>query len=102
MGRYILLRLVGMVGVLIAVSMITFFLMKAVPGGPFDAMAVNASTTIPDTIKKSLEAKYGLDKPVITQYLFYMRNAVHLDFGYSFYYQGQTIAQIFQNQWPYS
>ncbi len=102
MGRYILLRLVGMVGVLIAVSMITFVLMKAVPGGPFDAMAVNASTTIPDTIKKSLEAKYGLDKPIITQYLLYMRNAVHLDFGYSFYYQGQTIAQIFQNQWPYS
>ncbi len=102
MGRYILLRVVGLVGVLIAVSMITFFLMKAVPGGPFDAMAVNASTTIPDTIKKSLEAKYGLDKPVIIQYLFYMRNAVRLDFGYSFYYQGQTIAQIFQNQWPYS
>ncbi len=102
MGRYIILRLAGMVGVLLAVSLITFMLMKAVPGGPFDAMAVNSSTTIPDVIKRSLEAKYGLDKPIFEQYLLYMRNAVRLDFGYSFYYQGQTIAQIFQNQWPYS
>jgi ABC-type dipeptide/oligopeptide/nickel transport system permease component len=31
-----------------------------------------------------------------------MRNAVQLDFGYSYYYQGQTIIQIFQAQWPYS
>lgn len=102
MGRYLLLRLLGMVGVLLAVSLITFLLMRAVPGGPFDAMAVNASTTIPDVIKKGLEAKYGLDKPILVQYFLYMRNAVRLDFGYSFYYQGQTIAQIFANQWPYS
>lgn len=102
MGRYIIFRLAGMVGVLLAVSLITFLLMKAVPGGPFDAMAVNSSTTIPDVIKKSLEAKYGLDQPLLVQYLLYMRNALLLDFGYSFYYQGQTIAQIFQNQWPYS
>ena len=102
MGRYIILRLTGLIGVLLAVSLITFLLMKAVPGGPFDVMAVNSSTTIPDVIKTSLEAKYGLDKPVFVQYLLYMRNAVQLDFGYSFYYQGQTIAQIFENQWPYS
>ncbi len=102
MGRYVLIRLAGMVGVLIAVSLITFFLMKAVPGGPFDVMAVNSSTTIPEVIKKNLEVKYGLDKPVFEQYLIYMRNAVHLDFGYSFYYQGQTVAEIFKNQWPYS
>jgi peptide/nickel transport system permease protein len=102
MGRYILMRLAGVIGVLIAVSLITFILMKAIPSGPFDIMGVNASVNIPDGIKKSLEAKYGLDKPVMVQYLMFMRNAVKLDFGYSFYYQGQTIAEIFQNQWPYS
>ena len=102
MGRYIIMRLAGIVGVLLAVSFITFMLMKAVPAGPFDIMAVNASKSIPDEIKKSLEVKYGLDKPVIVQYLLFMRNAVRLDFGYSFYYQGQTVLQILQNQWPYS
>lgn len=102
MGRYILMRLAGILGVLLTVSLITFLLMKAVPGGPFDIMAVNASVTIPDTIKRSLEVKYGLDQPVLMQYLLFMRNAARLDFGYSFYYQGQTVAQIFQKQWPYS
>jgi ABC-type dipeptide/oligopeptide/nickel transport system permease component len=102
MGRYLLGRIAGVIGVLIAVSAITFFLMKAIPSGPFDIMAVNASVTIPDVVKAQLEAKYGLDKPVLTQYLLFMRNAVRLDFGYSFYYQGQTVLEIFQEQWPYS
>jgi ABC-type dipeptide/oligopeptide/nickel transport system permease component len=102
MGRYLLGRLAGVVGVLLAVSAITFFLMKAVPGGPFDVMSVNANVAIPDQVKKQLEAKYGLDKPVLTQYLLFMRNAVRLDFGYSFYFSGQTVVQIFQEQWPYS
>jgi ABC-type dipeptide/oligopeptide/nickel transport system permease component len=102
MGRYILLRLGSVVAVLLAVSAITFFLMKAVPGGPFDIMAVNASVAIPDDVKAQVERKYGLDKPVLTQYLLFMRNALRLDFGYSFYFQGQTVLEIFQQQWPYS
>jgi peptide/nickel transport system permease protein len=102
MGRYLLGRIAGIIGVLVAVSAITFFLMKAVPGGPFDVMAVNASVQIPDEYKAQLEAKYGLNKPVLTQYLLFMRNAVLLDFGHSFYFQGQTVLEIFQEQWPYS
>ena len=102
MGRYILGRIAGVIGVLIAVSLITFILMKAVPGSPFDMMALAANKAIPDEIKKQLEIKYGLDKPVIVQYLLFMKNAIRLDFGYSFYYNGMTIAEIFRNQWPYS
>ncbi len=102
MGRYILGRLAGMVGVILAVSLITFILMKAVPGSPFDMMAVNANKAIPDEIKEQLFKKYGLDKPVIVQYILFMKNAVRLDFGYSFYFNGLTIVEIFQTQWPYS
>jgi len=102
MGRYLISRVAGVVGVLIAVSFITFVLMKAVPGGPFDIMTLNTSVIIPDEVKVILNAKYGLDKPVITQYLLFMKNAVRLDFGYSFFFQGQTVLQIFQEQWPYS
>jgi ABC-type dipeptide/oligopeptide/nickel transport system permease component len=102
MGRYFIIRIAGVIGVLLAVSFITFVLMKAVPGGPFDIMAVNATVNIPDEVKASLEKKYGLDQPVLTQYLLFMRNAVRLDFGYSFYYQGQTVLEIFQNQRPFS
>src|SRR5436305_2340246 len=102
MGRYLLNRLAGVVGVLLAVSAITFFLMHSVPGGPFDVMGLDSSITIPDGVKHQLEAAYGLDKPVWQQYLIFMKNAVRLDFGYSFYYQGQTVLQILQHQWPYS
>ncbi len=102
MGRYLLGRIGGILGVIIAVSLITFVLMKAVPSSPFDMMAMTANKAIPDEIKQQLEVKYGLDKPVIVQYLYFMRNAIKLDFGYSFYYNGLTIREIFQNQWPYS
>jgi len=102
MGRYILSRVAGVVGVLIAVSFITFVLMKAVPGGPCDIMTLNSSVIIPEEVKVNLEAKYGLDKPVIVQYLLFMKNAVRLDFGYSFFFQGQTVLEIFEQQWPYS
>jgi oligopeptide transport system permease protein len=102
MGRYFLSRLGGIVGVLLAVSLITFILMKAVPGGPFDMQAVDKSVQLPDSVKKTLNAKFGLDKPVLVQYLIFMKNAVRLDFGYSFNFQGQTVMQIFRAQWPYS
>ncbi len=102
MGRYILIKIASVIGVLLAVSLITFVLMKAVPGGPFDVMAVNSSITIPDDVKQMLMKNSGLDKPVLVQYLLYMKNLLRLDFGYSFYFNGQTILQIFLRQWPYS
>jgi ABC-type dipeptide/oligopeptide/nickel transport system permease component len=102
MGRYILIRLAAMVGVLFAVSLITFFLMKAVPSGPFDMMAINSSQIIPKEVKEILEKKFGLDRPVWEQYLSYILNAIKLDFGYSFFYTGMTVAEIFRSQWPYS
>lgn len=102
MGRYLLSRLLGVVGVLLAVSFITFILMKMVPGGPFDIMSLNTSTIIPDEVKANLNAKYGLDKPVLEQYLIFLKNAIRLDFGYSFFFRGQTVLEIFMARWPYS
>lgn len=102
MARYILSRVVGLLGVLLIVSFITFSLMHAVPGGPFDARALERQQMIPEQIKRQLNTKYGLDEPVWRQYLLFMRNAVRLDFGYSLSYPGRTVVQIFKEQWPYS
>lgn len=102
MGRYILSRLAGLVGVLLAVSLITFFLMHAVPGGPFDMMGAAAGQMIPKEIIDQLNVKYGLDKPIWQQYLIFLGNAVRLDFGYSFRVSGRTVVQLLQEQWPYS
>src|SRR5918998_4735505 len=102
MTRFLATRLVGLIGVLLAVSIITFGLMHAVPGGPFDAQAMERQQMIPEAIKRQLEAKFGLDKPIWQQYLVFLGNAVRLDFGYSFTNSTRTVVQIFQQQWPYS
>ncbi|MGI8916706.1 MAG: ABC transporter permease [Chloroflexota bacterium] len=102
MVRYIAARLGGLAGVLLAVSALTFFLMHAIPGGPFDVLGGDKAVSIPEDTKKQLMALYGLDKPIWQQYLIFLRNAIHLDFGYSFSSTGRTVVQIIRAQWPYS
>jgi ABC-type dipeptide/oligopeptide/nickel transport system permease component len=102
MARYILSRVAGLLSVLLVVSIITFALMHAVPGGPFDARALEKQQMIPDNIKRQLNTKYGLDQSIWRQYFLFLRNAARLDFGYSLAYPGRTVVQIFKEQWPYS
>jgi len=102
MGRYILLRLAGFAGVLLGVSLITFVLMHAVPGGPFDVMGGDKAGSMPAELRAQIMHLYGLDKPVWEQYVIFLKNAVRLDFGYSFYYTTRTIVEFFRDQWPYT
>ncbi len=102
MLRYVLSRVAGLVGVLLAVSAITFFLMHAIPGGPFDVMGGDKAVAIPEETRQQLLALYGLDKPVWQQYVIFLRNALRLDFGYSFTSTGRTVLEIIRDQWPYS
>ena len=76
--------------------------MHKVPGGPFDAIALEKQQMIPDEIKAQLNEKYGLDKSVFEQYVLFVKNAVALDFGYSMAYPGRTVVGIFKEQWSYS
>ena len=102
MARYILLRIAGLFGVLFIVSVLTFALMHAVPGGPFDALALEKQQMVPENIKRQLNEKFGLDKSVWRQYALFVRNAVALDFGYSMAYPNRTVVGIFKEQWSYS
>lgn len=102
MFRFIIMRFGGLVGVLLAVSVLTFFLMHAVPGGPFDAMTASTAQMIPLELVRDLEIKYGLDKPLWQQYWLFLKAALRGDFGYSFYASGRTINELIQEHWPYS
>ncbi len=102
MVRYILTRIAGLFGVLFIVSVLTFGLMHTVPGGPFDARALEKQQMVPENIKRQLNEKYGLDKPIWKQYTLFVRNAVFLDFGYSMAYPNRTVIGIFREQWSYS
>jgi oligopeptide transport system permease protein len=102
MFRFILMRLGGLIGVLLAVSVLTFFLMHMVPGGPFDAMSVATAQMIPQEIVDNLEKLYGLDKPLWTQYWLFLKAALRGDFGYSFYASGRSVNELIREHWPYS
>ncbi len=68
MGRYIVRRFLWMLVVLFAVSVITFVLMRMVPGGPF-----NTERDVPAPIIANMERRYNLDAPLWEQYVDYMR-----------------------------
>lgn len=83
---YILHRLGMMALTLFAIITLTFFLMHAVPGGPF----VSERMLAPE-IAAALNAKYGLDLPIWQQYLNYLVRILSFDLGPSFKYPGVSI-----------
>lgn len=78
MGKYIAKRVLLAILTVFIISLITFFSMNAIPGGPF-----NAEKAKSPAVMEQLEARYGLDKPLIVQYKNYMVNVLHGDFGVS-------------------
>jgi ABC-type dipeptide/oligopeptide/nickel transport system permease component len=71
MSTFIVRRLVSMVAVLISVSIVTFLLMHAAPGGPFDR-----AKKLPQAVIDNVNAKFHLDDPLVAQYIRYMGNVV--------------------------
>jgi oligopeptide transport system permease protein len=77
------------------VSVITFVLMHSVPGGPWDREKhVSAGA------QAVLNARYGLDKPIVEQYINWVVGMLHLDFGPSYTYIGRTVNQILADGAP--
>ena len=87
---YILKRLLLAVVTVWVVITVTFFVTRAVPGGPF--MSEKALTA---EAQAALEAKYGLDKPVGEQYVTYLKDIVtEFDFGPSLKQRGRTVTEV--------
>ncbi len=78
MKSYIWKRVLLAIFTLFIISIITFFTMNAIPGGPFDS----EKATTPE-VKAALEERYNLDKPLMTQYYIYLNNLFHGDWGIS-------------------
>ena len=87
---YIFKRIILAILTVWVVITVTFFVMRAVPGGPF--MGEKAITA---AAQASLEAKYGLDKPLMEQYFTYLRDVVtHFDFGPSLKQRGRMVIDV--------
>lgn len=87
---YILKRIVLAVLTVWVVITVTFFVMRAVPGGPF-----LSEKAVSPAAQAALEAKYGLDKPLMEQYFTYLKDVVtKLDFGPSLKQRGRDVIDI--------
>ena len=95
MIQLILKRLFTYLPVLLVVVIITFLMVHAAPGGPFDSERVAS----PEIIEKLNEA-YNLDKPIHVQIYNYLFNAIQGDFGPSFKYPGRSVTELIMSGLP--
>src|SRR5438093_12688181 len=93
---YFLKRLVLLIPLLLVISFLAFGLMHAAPGGPFDKERKPASPEI----ERNLRAKYHLDEPLWKQYLRYLRDLAHGDFGPSLKYRNHSVNDIIRQGLP--
>ncbi len=96
MGRYVIKRVLLAIVTIFIICALTFFIMHAVPGGPFNKEKALSPATI-----SALNARYNLDKPVGTQFLLYMKSLLHGDFGVSLK-NGRNISDIIAESFPIS
>jgi len=99
MKNYILKRLVISVVTVWLIATCSFFLVHALPGNP---IAVNSGKILSQDTLERLTRYYGLDKPLWEQYVTFMINLLHGDFGYSYKYPGQSVNGIIMSTFPIS
>ncbi len=95
MPRYILIRCLQALPVLFLVISITFFMIRAAPGGPFDS-----ERAVAPEILQQLNARYDLDDPPLSQLGSYLLNLLQGDFGPSFRYPGRSVNELIYSGLP--
>ena len=99
MLRYIVNRLAWFIPTILAITALTFVVLKLTPGT--GVIPAGAQQISPDMIRR-LEEQFGLDKPLYEQFGIYVWNAVRGDFGVSFAYRPQTVSSIIERTFPIS
>ncbi len=97
MLRYALLRLLGAIPTLLLVVVLAFLLMRAAPGGPFDAERV-----LPPEIAANIERAYHLDEPLPKQLARYLAGLARGDLGPSYRYRDHTVSELIATAFPLS
>ena len=97
MLRFIARRILELVPVLLIIATVTFFMTRMAPGGPFDS----EKNTTPE-IRKAIEAYYGLDKPLLAQYLNVMKGYLKGDLGPDYKYPNRSVQELILGAFPVS
>lgn len=103
MRSYIIKRLLYSVIIAWGILTITFILLRVGPSSPVDRYILNiaARGQDVDSVRQAIEARYGLDKPIIEQYLLYMGNLLQGKWGWSFS-ASQPVMDLIGSHWIYS
>jgi ABC-type dipeptide/oligopeptide/nickel transport system permease component len=99
MPAYVIRRLLAVIPTLLVVYTVTFAVMRATPGGPWDTAG---DRPLPPAVVENIKAKYHLDEPIWKQYLLSLGNVVRGDFGYSYVSPSQTAGEIVRTFFPTS
>ncbi|HDR1046301.1 TPA: oligopeptide ABC transporter permease OppB [Pasteurella multocida] len=97
MFKLILRRLLQAIPTLFILITISFFMMRLAPGSPF-----TSEKNYPAEVIANIEAKYHLNEPLYKQYLIYLKDLAHGDFGPSFKYKDYTVNQLVSAAFPVS
>ncbi|MGE5501552.1 MAG: oligopeptide ABC transporter permease OppB [Ignavibacteriales bacterium] len=97
MLRFLLRRLLVAIPTLFLVVTLAFFMMRAAPGSPFDM-----ERKLAPEVERNVMAKYGMNKPLGEQYLDYLKDAVHGDFGPSLKYKDKTVLDVLHENYAVS
>jgi len=89
LGKYVINRILVAIFTIFLIATVTFFMMRAIPGGPF-----TREKPVPDEILRILEAKYKLDDPLWKQYVDYMIGLFTFDMGPSFSKIGVQVNEL--------
>ena len=96
-GKYIFRRVLASLITLFIIITITFFMMRAIPGGPF-----TDEKAIPPFVLEKMMDRYQLNDPLYIQYGRYLLNVLHLDLGPSYRYEGMSVNELIANSFPVS
>jgi oligopeptide transport system permease protein len=97
MVKYLLDRIVSSIAALLVIVTVTFFLMHAIPGGPF-----TEEKAVSPEIAKNIEERFHVNDPLGKQYLDYLSQMVRLDLGWSFKYPGRKVNDLIAEGFPIS
>ena len=97
MLRYTLKRLLQGILTVWFIATATFIAMHSIPGDP-----LTTDKAVSEEVRRNLEAKYGLDKPILEQYTIYIGNMLQGDFGISFSQENRSVNDIIREHFPVS
>jgi oligopeptide transport system permease protein len=97
MLRFAVRRIATLVPTLFVIITLSFLIIRLAPGGPFDD-----EQGLAPAIRANLDAAYGLDKPILTQYLRYLGGLARGDFGPSFTFRDTQVTELIAQGFPVS